>query len=547
MGMLKKLVDFLAPLGFLIAFAALFVTRTAWADKLPGGLRPWLIAGAALVLIHLALRFEDVVRTFGRRQLKYGSNTLVLVAVVLGILGALNYLASRHTKRFDLTQDQRFSLSDQTRKVVGGLKDEIKITYFQRSREMSRGEDRLKEYQALSPKLKADYVDPVQSPAKAQAYDVRGPWPILVVEKGDRREKVTNDGEQEITNALIKITRETKKTVCLLEGEGERSGEDSGERGFSGAKSSLGKALYEVKGVFLMREKTVPKDCTVLIVGGPEKDLLPETTAAIKDYVKQGGKALVMVEAELKEHYPNLVALLKDWNIVAGPDVVVDVSGMGQLFGFSELAPLAIEYPYHAITKDFRLPTLYGGARSMEAGKASVDGVSASDLVKTSAQSWAESDLSLKGSIKFDEGKDRKGPVALAAVATVRGIAPSPAPSPAATPSTAAPPGTSAAPSPTASPAAEEAKAPEGRVVAVGDADFASNSLLGFQGNQDFFLNSVAWLAEDADLISIRPKEPENQALFLSRGVSQNVAWAALVVLPGFFVVAGVASWWRRR
>jgi ABC-type uncharacterized transport system involved in gliding motility auxiliary subunit len=326
--------------------------------------------------------------------------------------------------------------------------------------------------------------------------------------------------------------------VCLLEGEGERSGEDSGERGFSGVKSSLTKALYEVKNVFLMREKTVPKDCTILLVGGPEKDLLPETTAAIQEFVKGGGKALVLVEAELKEHYPNLVALLKGWNIEAGNDVVVDVSGMGQLFGFSELAPLAIEYPYHAITKDFRLPTLYGGARSVEAGKGSVEGVSASDLVKTSAQSWAESDLSLKGSIQFDEGKDRKGPVALAAVATVKGPAPAPSPSPAASPS----------PSTSPSPSAEEApKAPEGRVVAVGDADFASNSLLGFQGNQDFFLNTVAWLAEDADLIAIRPKEPENQALFLSRSVTQNVAWAALVLIPGFFVVAGIASWWRRR
>ena len=304
-----------------------------------------------------------------------------------------------------------------------------------------------------------------------------------------------------------------------------------------------------MKSVFLMREKTVPKDCTVLLVGGPEKDLLPETTAAIKDYVKQGGKALVMVEPELKEHYPNLVALLKDWNIEAGNDVVVDVSGMGQLFGFSELAPLAIEYPYHAITKDFRLPTLYGGARSMEAGKATIEGVSAQDLVKTSAQSWAESDLSLKGSIKFDEGKDTQG----TGLARGRGDGQGNGPGAgavafaAASPSPAASPAASASPSPSPSPAAEEAKAPEGRVVAVGDADFASNSLLGFQGNQDFFLNTVAWLAEDADLISIRPKEPENQALFLSRTVQQNVNWAALVVLPGFFVVAGIASWWRRR
>jgi ABC-type uncharacterized transport system involved in gliding motility auxiliary subunit len=545
MGTLKKLVDFIAPLGFLIAVGAVFVTRTPWAEKLPGGLRPWLVAAAALVLVHLVLRFEDVVRGLGRRQLKYGSNTFLLVAAVLGILVFANYFVSRHTKRFDLTKDQRFSLSDQTKKVVGGLKEEIKLVYFQRSRDMARGQDRLKEYQALSPRLKAEYIDPVQSPAKAQAYDVRGPWPILVVERGEKRERVTNDGEQDITNALIKITRDSKKTVCLLEGEGERSGEDSGERGFSGVKSSLTKALYEVKSVFLMREKTVPKDCTILIVGGPEKDLLPETTAAIKDFVKGGGKALVMVEAELKEHYPNLVALLKGWNIEAGNDVVVDVSGMGQLFGFSELAPLAIEYPYHAITKDFRLPTLYGGARSVEAGKGSVEGVSASDLVKTSAQSWAESDLTLKGSIKYDEGKDRKGPVALAAVATVKGPAPAPSPSP--SPSGSPSPAASPAPAVEEVKAPEEPKAPEGRVVAVGDADYASNSLLGFQGNQDFFLNTVAWLAEDADLISIRPKEPENQALFLDRQKQQNVAWAALVLIPGFFVVAGVASWWRRR
>jgi ABC-type uncharacterized transport system involved in gliding motility auxiliary subunit len=181
----------------------------------------------------------------------------------------------------------------------------------------------------------------------------------------------------------------------------------------------------------------------------------------------------------------------------------------------------------------------------MSAGKGTVEGVTAQDLVKTSERSWAETDLALKGPIKYDEGKDTKGPISLAAVATVKGPtpAPSPTPSPAASPSASpAPP----SPSPSASPA-EEAKAPEGRVVAVGDADFASNSLLGIQGNQDFFLNSVAWLAEDADLISIRPKEPENQALFLSRQVQQNVAWLALVVLPGFFVVLGVVTWWRRR
>jgi ABC-type uncharacterized transport system involved in gliding motility auxiliary subunit len=529
MSNLKKIVDFLAPAGIVLAAAALGWSRAG--KELPGGLRPWLIAALALVLLHLVLRWDDVAKGLGRRQLKYGTNTFVLVVAVLAILAGVNWIASRRSWRVDLTKDQRYSLSDQTRKVLGGLKDEIKVTYFQRERDMGRAQDRLKEYQALSAKLKVDYVDPVKSPAKAQAYDVRGPWPILVVERGDRRERITSDGEQDVTNALIKVTRDAKKTVCLVEGEGERAAEDTGERGFSGAKSSLTKALYEVKSVFLLREKKVPSDCTVLILGGPEKDLLPETTAAIRDYVKAGGKALVMVEPELKESYPNVVALLKGWNLEAGQDVVVDVSGMGQLFGASELWPLALEYPWHAITKDFRLPTLYGGARSVSAGKGSVEGVTAQDLVKTSAQSWAESDLSMKGAIKFDEGRDTKGPISLAAVAMVRGPAPAPAP----------------APSPAASPAPEPPKAPEGRVVAVGDADFASNQLLGFQGNQDFFLNTIAWLAEDADMISIRPREAENQAMFLSRQAQQNIAWLALAILPGLFVVLGVVVWWKRR
>ena len=87
----------------------------------------------------------------------------------------------------------------------------------------------------------------------------------------------------------------------------------------------------------------------------------------------------------------------------------------------------------------------------------------------------------------------------------------------------------------------------EARVVALGDADFATNQLLAFQGNQDFLLNVVAWLAQDKDLISIRPKEPDDQRMYLTRQQQQNVSWLALIVLPGLFVVLGIASWWRRR
>jgi ABC-type uncharacterized transport system involved in gliding motility auxiliary subunit len=537
MSILKKLVDLLAPLGFLVAVGAVAWTRTG--QTLPGGLRPWLIAAAALVLVHLILRWEDATRGLGRRQMKYGTNTFVLVVVVLLILGAVNYLVNRHTQRVDLTENQRYSLADQTRKVVQGLEDEVTITYFQREREMGAGRDRLREYQALSDKLKVEFVDPVQMPARAQAFDITT-VPTLVLQRGERRERISSASEQDVTNALITVTREGSKTVCFVEGQGERSTEDSAERGFSGAKSALADSQYEVESLFLLREKTVPERCTVVVVAGPEKDLAPEAVSPLREFVRAGGKALVMVEPEFKESFPNVVGLLEEWNLQAGDDVVVDVSGVGQIFGASELAPLVMEYPSHAITKDFRVMTLFAGARSMQAGEGSVEGVTAQDLARTSEQSWAETTLTLEGALELDEESERRGPISLAAVATVEAEAPA---------SEAEEPAEDDGEAGKDPEADEEADEPalEGRVVAVGDVDFASNQLLGFQGNQDFFLNVVAWLAEDADLISIRPKEPENQSLFLSRQVQQNVAWVALVILPLIFVVAGVVTWWRRR
>jgi ABC-type uncharacterized transport system involved in gliding motility auxiliary subunit len=528
---LRRLVDLLAPLGILLALGVVAWTRAG--RTLPGGLRPWLIAALALVLLHLVLRWDDVVRRLGRRQLKYGTNTAVLVLVVLALLAGVNWIAARRSKRFDLTKDRRYSLSDQSRKVLNGLGDEVRITYFQRERDLARGQDRLKQYQALSSRLKVEFVDPVKNPTRAEAYDARPPWPVLVVEKGDKRERISNDSEQDVTNALIKVTRDSKKTVCMLEGEGERSTEDTGERGYSGAKTALGKSLYEVKNVFLLREKTVPAYCSVLVVAGPQKDPLPETTGAIRDYVKAGGKALVLVGPELKESTPNLLALLKEWNIEAGKDLVVDASGVGQLFGLGAGAPLVLEYPYHEITKDFRgLMTVFPTARSVQASQGGTGGASAQDLAKTSDRSWAETDLaSLGQSPEPDPSKDRLGPISLAAVATIPSAQPKPSP----------------AASPAPGPSPEPAPPSEGRVAAIGTPDFAANGFLAFQGNQDFFLNTVAWLAQDADLISIRPTEPDNEAMFLSRQTQQNVGWLALAVLPGLFVVLGVVTWWRRR
>jgi len=534
---MRRLVDFLAPLGIVIMVGSLAWQRAG--RTLPGKPEAYLIAGAALILAHLLLRWDEVAKLAGPRQMKYGANTAVLVVVVIAILGSVNYLVSRHTKRWDLTKNQRYSLSDQTRKVLAGLKEDVKVTYFQRAVESAAGKDRMREYETASPRVKVEFVDPVASPTRAMAYEVRGPWPILVVERGGKREKVSNDSEQDVTNALIKITRDTKKTVCFVEGEGERDIDDGADGGFSAVKSALGKSQYETKKVLLARESSVPAECTVMVVAGPQHDLLPTEVDALRRSAKGGGKVLVMADPELKTATPNLDALAKEWNVELGKDIVVDVSPASQIFGTGPLTPIAASYPFHEITKDFRVMTAFHTARSAEAGKGTVEGVSTQTIVQTAPASWAETDLTLKEPIEMNEGKDRKGPIALGAVATIK-ASPAPSPSPGS-------PSPATSPSPSASPADAPPSPPEGRVAVFGDSDFASNALLGFQGNQDFFLNTVAWLAQDADLISIRPKEPEDQRMFLTRQQQQNVLIVALLLIPGAFVVLGISAWWKRR
>ena len=529
---MRRAIDFFAPAGVFLGLVAFLVSRSE--RGLPGGLQPYLIAAAVLVLAHVVLRWEEVAALLGGRSARYGTNTAVAVLVVLGILGAINWFAARYPKRLDLTKGQRYSLSDQTKKIVSGLKDEVKVTYFQRERDFARGRERLKDYEILSDKLKVELVDPVKQPGKAKAFDVKGPWPVLVVERGETREKLTNDSEQDLTNALIKVTRDRKKTVCFQEGEGERDLDAGGEGGFTGAKCILAKSQYETKKVLLLREKAVPADCTVFVVASPEKDLLPDSISVLREFVKGGGKLFVLSGAPLKSTTPGLEALLKEWNLELGKDVVVDISATGQVAGASEFAPTVISYPFHEITKDFtkdlRFVTAFPLARSVQAGTATVEGVTAQNLLETDRNSWAETDLALKNGAAYDEGKDRKGPISLGAVATVRGKAPTPAPSPT--------PGKEGE---------EPPKAPEGRVVVIGSADFAGNAYLAFFGNQDLFLNVVSWLAQDPDLISIRGKEPDDQKMILSLNQKQNVGLVALLVLPGLFVVLGIRTWWRRR
>lgn len=530
---MRKLLHVLPVLGLILMIGSQI---PAVASHLPGRPQAWLSGGLFLVVAYVILRWDDVVSAIGRRQLRYGGNTLLLTLVVLGILIAGNWIANRNPLRFDLTKDRKYSLSDQTRKLLEGLKEDVKITHFFVQEGdpggAQRARDRLTEYQAISPKIKVQHVDVRKEPARARAEEIKA-VPTLLIEYAGKREKINAVGEQDITNALIKLTRDTKKTVCFVKGDGERDLEGSDEQGLSTLRAAIEKNQYAAQTVSLLRDKAL-EPCTVTVLAGPQQDLTPEAIEQLRRKVAQGGKALVMVEPEFKGKLPNLVALLNEWGIEAGHDIVLDLvprlTETGLVFAADERIVVE-QYPWHEITKAFPFRTLYSGVRSVKPAAAGGTGPRAQTIVETSPDSWAKSDLSLKPPLRLDEKVDKKGPISIAVVASLP--VPTPSPSPSASPS----------------PAAEEPKKGEGRVAAFGDVDFASNALVAAQGNENFLLNVVAWLSEDPDLISIKPRDPEDQRLTIVPGSFQwTTIWmTGLFGLPLLFVVLGVTNWWRRR
>lgn len=495
-------------------------------------------AGLALILVYLAGQWRDIQTFYQGRSARYGTLSIVGVLVFAGILVAVNYLSSRQNKRWDLTANQVYALSDQTVKILSSLDAPVKFTVFDEELSFDRYRDRLDEYAYHSSLVTAEYVDPIKNPVRANAAKITSLGTILVEYK-DCTERVTGSGEQELTNALIKAVTGAERKVYFTQGHGEKDTESSERTGYSAIAQALGTDNYGVEKIVLAQQPAVPDDATVLVIAGPQTDFLPPEIDAVKAYVARGGKVLAMVDPEqdpAAPGQPNLAAFLKEWGLQLGSDVVLDASGIGRLLGTDASVPVAANYPPHAITTNFELMTAFPLARSVTPVEGGVDGRTAQAIVETSPQSWAEADLAglAKGDGRVElnpEQGDRQGPIALgAAVSAPATDAPAPAP---ADTSSETP--------------AEPAAKPESRIVAIGDSEFASNSVLGVQGNRDFFMNTINWLAQQENLIAIRPKEPEDRRLTLTADAQSRLMMLSLFVIPGLVFATGFYNWYRRR
>ncbi|MCP9472395.1 MAG: GldG family protein [Nitrospira sp.] len=481
-------------------------------------LRPdwlWPVTVAELLalsclLMFFSLHFETVKALSGRRSTKMGLHSVLTVLLLAAILAIVNFLASRHSVRWDLSENQSFTLAPQTYRALRALQQDVKITVFTRENDpgYQAYKDRLESYRQASPKLTVEFVDPEKQPKLAQDYGVfRSDTAIF--ESGGRTIRVTSPSEVELTGALLRISKDTKKRIVFVEGHGERNVEDRERNGLSIAKEALTKQGYEVGTVSLLQETSVPKDTTVLVLAGPRRMVTREEQDRIREYVEQGGRLLVLADPETQT---GLDPLLAHWGLGLGPGVLVDLQD--RLAAGDLTALLVRTFTEHEITQDLTSAVLFPLSQHVTFDEQAGKGWDAVPLARTSANSWAETNMQGRV-VSLNEKEDVRGPLPLAMAL-----------------------------SPKTEPKEGE---PRPAVVVIGNSAFATNAFFNFPGNSDFFLHTVGWLAEERDLLSIAPKEPALRPFVPNPLQERALLYVQVVFLPLAVLVTGVMVWRKRR
>lgn len=443
------------------------------------------------------------------RQTKYGAFMALYLIVILAVVIAANWLADHRNKSIDVTSNKQYTLSDETRKVTGGLKRNVTIYYFNKSDAYDSARDMLDRYRNLSSKIKVDYVDPDKKPDVARFEGARNMGDI-VVDNGEKKETAKGLTEEELTGALVRASKSGARTACFIAGSGEHQLSETGRDGYSSIKDALEKNNYKTDTISLIEKPEIPKTCDLVVVGGPKHDYLQPAIDALSTYIKGGGKALFNFDAVLNVpgenmgDTPKLAELVSQWGVTPNGDVILDLSSASRLFG--QISPVVGSYENHPIVRVMGdNATVFPLARSLEVKSP------AEKLFSSTADSYSL----VNPKTPIDEAqlqKAKKGPFVLGAAATIGS-------------------GTSQA-----------------RIVVVGSSAWMANNIMAAPiGNRDLALNMMNWLTSDEDLISIRPKEPEDRRLNVTGATMRVLFMTSVVLLPLIVIFSGVSVWWKRR
>jgi ABC-type uncharacterized transport system involved in gliding motility auxiliary subunit len=482
------------------------------------------IAGALL----LAFVIVEPTRTriwVTSRQVRYGSNAVMMSLVLLAILGVGNFLADRHPYRIDVTANRSLSLAPQTVDVLDALEGPVRVVgFFTSPTARDRAADLLDQYRYHYPDLAVEFHDPAVEYSQALEWGVTDTWrPTLFILYQGRQEKINVVSEREITSALVRLSRETQPVVYFLTGHGERDLEDPGDGGLSTLGERLEEEGFQVAPLNLLITATVPADASAVVIAGPRRPLSQEEVDRLAAYVDGGGAAMLLLDPapDPEMESPALADWLADrWKVAFREDLVIDPASY--IYPMPTI-PVAVSYGNSPIGQGMEgAGTYFVEARSIvqiTATQGTTDTLATSPhfvpLVQTSPESWGETSWDQLAKIPetwppYDEGKDVEGPLDIAATL-------------------------------------EDAEG-EGRLALFGDSHFCANMAVRDLANGDLFINTLNWLTEDEELISLRPQSDVDRYVTIQSNLVRNGIFAVLVVLVPLAVlgIGGLVTLVRR-
>lgn len=487
----------------------------------------WL---ATLIVLPVALAIAALRAPRIEPGWRAGFHALVLpVLAFAAAAAAANAWSVRSAWRLDLTSAGVFTIGEQTRAVLAGLRQPVTAVFFydSRSKAMTDSKALLEQYAQVSPLVRVRAVDPMLAPSVARQYQVNFPGTV-VFESGGRRVTVNGGTENEFTNGLLRATQRAGQRLCFTDGHLESDpfsikthDHFEGDMGHSHSHASGGRLLeiherhgigmakdaleilgYRVEKVLLAAGGEPLAGCAVAIVASPRRPFLEREVELLRRYLDGGGRALFMLEPEAGD--AGLGPLLAAYGVALERAFVRDPK---QYYWTDPRTPAVSAYPRHRITRNLALSFFPGAAALFPAGDAPPADVRVSPLVETSRDSLLEPP---------PREARKRGPQSYTLMVEATRLAPD-APGKA-----------------------------HSRLVVAGDGDFATNSFFPILGNGQLLLNIVSSLAGELDLVGIAPRNYAEPRLALTNRQVNAVFVLSTVVAPLGLLALGALLWRRR-
>ena len=474
-----------------------------------------IATGVIIAILNLSLASKKQQQFWQKRSTEASFNTLISTVAVLVIVGLINFIVGSYNWRFDLTENQLFSLAPQSQEIIQNLEQPLKVWVFDSDIDLPTI-TLLENYRNYSKNFQFEVVDPEIEIGLVEQFGVQSPRGLAEVylESNNKKKLVAIINKREgqslseiqLTNAIANLKRDYTAHIYFLQGHGEPEF-DQVEGGFTQAITELQDRGYIVEPLNLATSKKIPDNADLIAIAKPLRELFPQEITALQNYLDAGGNLLVML---LPNNDSGLTPILDSYGIKLDNRLIIDFSSQEAIINFGYGVSLITNYGDHPITKNFGNGlAVFPESRPLKIIEQ--ENIEAVPFIISSENTWAESNLA-EPEITFNSQEDIPGPLNIAIALT------------------------------------RKTSESNSKMVIFGNGTFATNGWFQQQLNGDIFLNSIDWLTGEAEqILTIRPREQTNRRINLSALQAGTISWLAIRIMPLLsFAIAGII-WWQRR